>query len=532
MSSPRSSGPLPSERLRPWPPYTALLRKASLLQKGRRSSTALARCCRLACLVMLAFISFSHAIRPASAQIPPDPTAEKSAIVQQPNIVLIFADDLGYSDIGCYGATLWKTPNIDSIAAKGIRFTDFHVSQPVCSASRASLLTGCYANRIGIHGALFPGSKTGISDTEVTLAEMLGHVGYRSCVVGKWHLGLQPRFLPRQHGFDDYLGLPYSNDMWPHGIKPRSNYPPLPLYRGNDIIDSDVDAEDQSHLTQQYTERAVEFIRETTDAPFFLYYAHTFPHVPLYAGDQFAGRSPAGIYGDVIAEFDNAVGRVLSALRDRGIERETLVIFTSDNGPWLTYGNHAGKADPLRDGKGTVYEGGIRVPFVAQWPGKIPAGSVQSETAMTIDVFPTLANIVGGQLPEHPIDGLDIYGLLTAEPEARCPHDVFLHYYRTGELQALRSGPWKLILPHTLLTHVPGEDGTDGLPGRSAQVKILAPQLYHLGDDIGETIDLAAEQPAVLAYLMEKVERAREELGDSLTERKGTGTREAGRVDP
>ena len=480
-----------------------------------------------------AFVFFAVATLTATLHAQSETSPTDKPLPTRPNIVLIFADDLGFGDLGCYGETRWKTPAIDSIAANGIRFTDFHSSQPVCSASRASLLTGCYANRIGIHGALYHGSKNGIHADEVLLPELLREKGYKTCAVGKWHLGHHQQFLPLQHGFDRYLGLPYSNDMWPHGkvVKPGT-FVELPLFRDNSIIDADVDGEDQKKLTQQYGDFAVDFIEESQQAPFFLYFAHTFPHVPLFAGADYAGKSPAGIYGDVLEEFDGTVGRILETLRKNDLENNTLVIFTSDNGPWLTYGPHAGTAGPLRDGKGTIYEGGIRVPMVAKWPGVIPAGTTQSETAMTIDVLPTLARIVGADLPKHPIDGLDIFDLLTNKPEAKCPHEVFYHYYRNGELQALRSGPWKLILPHDAYCYDPNEVGSAGLPGKSRTIKITSPELYHLGDDLSEQTNVASTNPQVLERLMKLAERGRDELGDSLTKTTGKGLRPAGMINP
>jgi arylsulfatase A len=448
-----------------------------------------------------------------------------------PNIIVVFADDLGYGDLGCYGQKAYKTPHIDSIAANGVRFTDFHSSQPVCSASRASLLTGCYANRIGIHGALGPAAKNGIHDDEVLLSEMLKSKGYNTCAVGKWHLGHHQKFLPLQHGFDRYLGLPYSNDMWPHGpvVKPGT-FPELPLIRDNEIIDSDVDAQDQSKLTKQYSDFAIEFLENSKDDPFFLYFAHSFPHVPLYAGEEFKGKSKAGIYGDVIEEFDAVVGRILNFLKHNNLERNTLVIFSSDNGPWLTYGDHAGTAGPLREGKGTVYEGGTRVPMLAQWPGQIPAGSVQDATAMTIDVLPTIARIINAPLPSHAIDGLDIFDLMCSKPGAKCPHEVFYHYFRQGELQAIRSGPWKLMLPHNVNCIVPDQLGGQGKPGKSQMRKITEPELYHLGNDLGETTNLASQKPEVLKSLLELADQGRKELGDSLTKTLGSGIRPCGMI--
>jgi len=449
-----------------------------------------------------------------------------------PNVILIFADDLGYGDLGCYGEKRWKTPNIDSIASNGVRFTDFHSSQPVCSASRASLLTGCYANRIGIHGALSPGSKNGIHNDEVLLSEVLQSKGYKTCAVGKWHLGHHQKFLPLQHGFDRYLGLPYSNDMWPHGpVVKAGTFPELPLIRGNEIIDRDVDALDQSRLTELYSDFAFQFLQDSKDSPFFLYFAHSFPHVPLYASDRFLGKSNGGIYGDVLEEFDAVVGRILAFLKHNDLEKNTLVIFTSDNGPWLTYGSHAGTAGPLREGKGTVYEGGTRVPMVAQWPGHIPSGSIQHATAMTIDILPTIARIVKADLPSHPIDGLDIVDLLQSKPNATCPHNVFYHYYRQGELQAIRSGPWKLILPHDAYCIVADQPGSEGKPGKSQTRKILEPELYHLDNDLGETTNLANEKPEVVERLMKLVDAGRAELGDALTKSKGSGVRPSGSLE-
>ena len=453
------------------------------------------------------------------------------AFDNRPNIIVVFADDLGYGDLSCYGQKRYSTPNIDSIATNGVRFTDFHSSQPVCSASRASLLTGCYANRIGIHGALGPAAKNGIHDDEVLLSEMLKSKGYNTCAVGKWHLGHHQKFLPLQHGFDRYLGLPYSNDMWPHGpvVKPGT-FPELPLIRDNEIIDSDVDAQDQSKLTKQYSDFAIEFLENSKDDPFFLYFAHSFPHVPLYAGEEFKGKSKAGIYGDVIEEFDAVVGRILDFLKHNNLERNTLVIFSSDNGPWLTYGDHAGTAGPLREGKGTVYEGGTRVPMLAQWPGQIPAGSVQDATAMTIDVLPTIARIINAPLPSHAIDGLDIFDLMCSKPGAKCPHEVFYHYFRQGELQAIRSGPWKLMLPHDVNCIVPDQLGGQGKPGKSQMRKITEPELYHLGNDLGETTNLASQKPEVLKSLLELADQGRKELGDSLTKTQGSGVRPCGTI--
>ena len=448
-----------------------------------------------------------------------------------PNVVIIFADDLGYTDVGCFGATKWKTPNLDRMAKEGVRFTDFHVSQPVCSASRCSLMTGCYANRLGIHYALPPSAKVGISDSEVTLAEMFKSKGYATGIIGKWHLGHHPQFLPTKHGFDSYFGLPYSNDMWPHTPEAKKGtYPKLILFDGDKIVDDDVTAEDQATLTARYRDRAVKFVQDNKTRPFFLYFAHTFPHVPLFVGEKFRGSSGAGgVYGDVIQEFDSAIGDLLAELKTAGVDDNTLVIFSSDNGPWLSYGNHAGTKGNLREGKGSVWEGGIREPFIARWPGHIPAGSVQTEPAMTIDLWPTLAKIVGADLPKHPIDGKDIGDLLVAKPGAKCPHEAYFHYYALNELQAVRSGKWKLILPHSCRMIEDRQPGQDGQPAGYKQVS-LDMMLFDLDADVGELKNVAAEHPAVVQTMLAHAERARKDMGDSLTNRTGSGNREPGRV--
>jgi arylsulfatase len=449
-----------------------------------------------------------------------------------PNVVLIFADDLGYGDIGCFGAKGWATPNIDRIAREGVKFTDFHAAQPVCSASRAGLLTGCYPNRIGIHGALGPKAAHGISDKEMTLAQLVKQKGYATGMVGKWHLGHHTKFLPVHHGFDSYFGLPYSNDMWPEHPdgKQRKNYPTLPLIENDKVINPALTHADQAKLTRQYTERAVKFIAANQSKPFFLYVAHTFPHVPLHVADQFKGSSKQGLYGDVIQEIDWSVGQILAALKDHGLEQNTLVIFTSDNGPWLSYGNHGGSAGPLREGKGTNWEGGMREPFVARWPGHIPAGSVQTEPAMTIDILPTVAHLIDARLPKNKIDGKDITPLLLCKPGAKSPHEAYYFYYHVGQLQAIRSGKWKLMLPHTYRTMKGQKPGKDGKPGPYRQVKITKPELYDLSADIGETTNVADQHPDVVKRLLGYAEQARAELGDSLTKRKGTGVREPGRL--
>lgn len=453
-----------------------------------------------------------------------------------PNFVIIFADDLGYADLGCYGAKDIQTPNLDRMAAEGLRFTSFYAAQAVCSASRAALLTGCYPNRIGILGALGPNSKTGIHAQELTIAEVLKPRGYATAIYGKWHLGDAPQFLPTRHGFDEYFGLPYSNDMWPFhpdyvNLPPDAQrnrgYPDLPLIENERVAITPMTAEHQAHLTTWYTERAVGFIERHKSRPFFLYVPHAMPHVPLYVSDQFKGKSKAGLYGDVIMEIDWSVGEILAALRRNGLDDRTLVIFTSDNGPWLLYGNHAGSALPLREGKGTMFDGGVRVPCIARWPGRIPSGVVSSEIATTMDLLPTLARLAGTEPPnDRLLDGRDIWPLLSGQPGAQTPHEAF-YYYWGRDLQAVRSGKWKLHFPHAYPK--PQPPGGDGRPGKYASLQI-GPALFDLDADIGERTNVAADHPDIVARLEALADRARADLGDAATKREGKGLRESGRV--
>jgi arylsulfatase A-like enzyme len=440
-----------------------------------------------------------------------------------PNFVIVFADDLGYADVGCFGAQGYKTPNIDRLASEGIRFTDFYAAQAVCSASRAALMTGCYPNRVGILGALGPGSKVGINEDEQTIAEVLKTRGYATAIFGKWHLGDDPRFLPTRHGFDEYLGLPYSNDMWPRHPTNRS-FPELPLIDGEEVVKINPD---QHMLTTWYTERAVKFIEKNRDRPFLLYLPHSMPHVPLFVSEKFAGKTERGLFGDVIAEIDWSVGQVLSTLKEQGIDGRTLVIFTSDNGPWLSYGNHAGSAKPFREGKGTSFEGGVREPFVARWPGKIPPGTVCREPAMTIDLLPTCAHLAGAEVPrDRTIDGKDVTPLLLNKPGAGSPHESLLIYWGR-DLQAVRSSQWKLHLPHRY-QHLK-EAGADGRPGPYA-TESIGLSLFDLDADPGESRNVAEAHPDVVARLQKIVESAREDLGDAATKQPGKNNRPPGRL--
>lgn len=474
----------------------------------------------------------------ASSLLPAESGAQESA--PTPNVVIIFCDDLGYGDIGCFGAEGYETPNIDRLAEEGVRFTQFYAAQPVCSASRVALLTGCYPSRVGIQGALGPSSKIGIHDDEMTIAEMLKQKGYATAIFGKWHLGHEPQFLPSRHGFDEYFGLPYSNDMWPlhpdmQKLSPavrkrRIGFPDLPLFDGEEIVIEAVTADDQKQLTTWYTEHAVDFIRRQKDKPFFLYVPHSMPHVPLYVSDKFAGKTKRGLFGDVIAEIDWSVGEIAEALENNGVAENTIVIFTSDNGPWLSYGDHAGSTGPLREGKGTCWEGGVREPFLARWPGHIPAGSVCDIPAMTIDILPTLAHLVGAKLPEHPIDGRDIWPLLAGDPNAKSPHEAYYFYYANNQLQGVLSDHWKLYLPHSYRTLAGRPGGKEGLPVPYEQRELQSPELYDTRSDISETTDVASKHPEVVRRLLDYAAKAREELGDSLTKTSGKGARAPGKV--
>lgn len=451
------------------------------------------------------------------------PTLAVAKEQRGPNFVLIFADDLGYADLGCYGSERTKTPHLDQMAAEGMRFTDFHVAAAVCSASRAALMTGCYPQRVGVLGALGPHSKTGINAEEQLLPEVLKTKGYATAIFGKWHLGDAPKFLPTQHGFDQYFGLPYSNDMWPFHPTNKS-FPKLPLIEGEKTLEYNPD---QTQLTTWYTERAVKFIEDNRDRPFFVYLPHSMPHVPIFTSEKHAGKSGLGAYGDVIQELDWSVGQIRAALAKHGLAENTVVVFTSDNGPWLSYGNHAGSAGPLREGKGTTWEGGHRVPMIAAWPKQIPAGKTNGEFCTTMDILPTFAALAEAALPKAKLDGHNIVPLLRGEAEAKSPYGAFYYYWNNG-LDAVRSGPWKLHFPHSY-NSLTGPAGKDGKPAGYSQAK-TGRALYNLDSDLGEQRDVAADHPEVVAKLEKLAEEARDDLGDIHTKRAGQGRRPAGKL--
>jgi arylsulfatase len=332
-----------------------------------------------------------------------------------PNIILIYLDDMGYGDLSLTGTTGYTTPNIDLLANEGMFFTRFYAPQAVSSASRAGLLTGCYPNRIGLSGALDHTSKTGINDNEVTISELLKSKGYATAAFGKWHLGYQPQFLPTRHGFDEFFGIPYSHDMWPNHPTAKNYYPPLPLLNGEQVLTTNPD---NSQFTTQFTEKAIEYMHRQKTNPFFLYLAHPLPHVPLAVSEKFKGKSQQGLYGDVMMEIDWSIGQILQTLKDLKMDDRTLIIFTSDNGPWMNYGNHAGNTGGLREGKGTSFEGGQRVPCLMRWKGTIQEGAVCNNLVAGIDILPTLAEIAGANLPAHPIDGVSILPLMQGNSDA------------------------------------------------------------------------------------------------------------------
>jgi len=449
---------------------------------------------------------------------------ERTSSVGEPNVIVIFCDDVGYADVGVFGAKGYKTPNIDRMAAEGVKFTDFYAAAPSCTPSRAALMTGCYPQRVSLPNVIGPSAKIGISDDEKTIAEVLKPLGYAAACYGKWHLGHHPKFLPMRHGFDDYFGLPYSNDMWPNHPTNKS-FPDLPLIEGERVIEYNPD---QTQLTTWYTERAVRFIEKNKDRPFFLYVPHSMAHVPLFVSDKFKGKSERGLYGDVMMEIDWSVGQILSTLKRLGIDKKTLVIFSSDNGPWLSYGDHAGSAKPLREGKGTTFDGGQRESTIMRWPGRIPAGTVCNEPASTMDILPTIAKLTGAQLPAHTIDGKNIWPLMSGERGAKSPHEAFF-YYRGYALEAVRSGKWKLHLPHSYRSLGGRKGGTGGQPVKYEQAKIgLA--LFDLEKDIGEQDDVSAQYPDVVKRLLGFAERMREELGDSAKKMTGKNRRPPGRM--
>ena len=456
-----------------------------------------------------------------------------------PNVVIVFTDDQGYQDLSCFGSPNIYTPHLDQIAADGLRLTNFYAAQAVCSASRAALLSGCYPNRIGIKGALFPKSKIGINPMETTLAEMLQEQGYKTGIFGKWHLGHLPKFLPNNHGFDEFMGIPYSNDMWPVDYEgnqvdknhPKAKrYPQLPFFKNFDVVKEIKTIEDQAQLTTELTEAAVDFIERNKDNPFFLYVPHPMPHTPIAVSDKFKGKSDQGRYGDVIMEIDWSVGQIMNKLKEHQLDKNTIFIFTSDNGPWLNFGNHAGSASPLREGKGTAWEGGQREPCVVSYPNGIEGGRVIDTPMMTIDLLPTIAEITGAKLPELKIDGKSVWDIWTGKSN-KSPHDAYFFYYKSNELHGVRYNDWKLYFPHTYRSLNGREGGKDGYPVNYDMNEIDEIELYDLKNDISESKNVADQHPKIVLEIKSLADEMRKKLGDKLLNIEGTENRPAGSVD-
>jgi arylsulfatase A len=439
-----------------------------------------------------------------------------------PNVIIILTDDQGYADIGCFGAPLIKTPRLDRMASEGVRFTHFYAAANVCTPSRAALMTGCYPQRVDLGEVkptgtaksgrvLYANAPFGLHPDEITIAELLKARGYATGMVGKWHLGDAKQFFPTRQGFDSYFGTPYSNDMTP-----------LYFIRGDEIIERDPD---QTTITDRYTNESLKFVRDNKDKPFFLYLAHNMPHTPLHVPARWRGKSAGGLYGDVIEQLDDSVGQILDLLAELNIDDQTLVIFTSDNGPWHIRGENGGNATPLRAGKGTTYEGGMRVPCIMRWRGKIPPGGVCAELATMMDLMPTVARFAGTAAPkDRIIDGKDISDLMLSKPEAKSPHEAFF-YYSGNRLNAVRSGPWKLKLQTTLAEET--EYGKIDNPQTP-----ISPKLYNLLTDPGEQKSVLGDHPDVVDRLNALAAGAREDLGDSRTGITGKHIRPVGEIVP
>lgn len=433
--------------------------------------------------------------------------ASESEVTENPNIIVIFCDDLGWGDLGCFGNPTIRTPNLDRMAQEGQKWTQFYVAAPLCTPSRAALMTGRYPIRNGMtsaKGVLFPNSGGGLPAKEITLAEMLKQLGYSTGIVGKWHLGHLPEYLPTQQGFDRYFGIPYSNDMdkiagpgYLGEVRKDANYYPsiehynVPLMRNSEIIERPAD---QNTLTQKYTDEAVRFIREKQKQPFFLYLPHTMPHIPLFASEKYRGKSKRGLYGDVVEELDGSVGRIFDTLRELKLDKKTLVVFSSDNGPWLSFETHGGSAGPLRAGKGTTFEGGQRVPTIFWWPGRVQPGTIH-ELGSTLDLMATVAAITGGKLPkDRTLDSYDLSDALLRG--GKSPREE-MFFWTNAQLHAVRMGPWKL--------HIKAREQVNY--GKEAE--LTAPELYHLERDISEKFNVADKHPDVVESLLQKIEEHR-----------------------
>jgi arylsulfatase A-like enzyme len=453
------------------------------------------------------------------------------AQAQKPNVIIIMMDDMGYGDIEPYGMTGIATPNFNRLAREGMRLTHFNAAQPICSASRAALLTGCYPNRVGIFGAILPGSKLALNPAETTIASMLKTAGYTTGMLGKWHLGNKAPNFPIHYGFDSFYGTPYSHDIWPidydgnritDTANIRAGWPMLPLVSGDDVVDSVTTLDKAATLTGMFTQKATSFIKANKGHPFFLYLAHPMPHVPLAASANFKGKSGMGLFGDVIMELDWSLGEILKTLDDEHLTENTLLIVTSDNGPWLNFGDNAGSSGGFREGKTTTWDGGTRVPCLMRWPGHIEAGSINSKLMVNVDLLPTIAAATGATLPTQKIDGINFLHLLTGKT-ATPPREVFYYYFGRNNLEGIRYKNYKLVLAHKSGTYE-NVHGKNGHPSTILQVNV--PQaLYDLAHDPGERYDVQTLYPDILAKMLALAEDARNDLGDDLTNRVGKNVR-------
>ena len=447
---------------------------------------------------------------------------------EKPNIVFILTDDLAYADLSSYGSNDIETPFLDKMASDGVKLNSYYAAQAVCSASRAAILTGCYPNRLGISGAFGPKSKKGINPNEFLVSEMLKENDYKTGIFGKWHLGDAEKFLPTNHGFDEFYGILFSNDMWKfHPERPQDYPDELMLYRNDNPIQPLID---QSDLTKNITDESIRFIEENKDNQFFLYIAHPQPHVPLFVSNEFRGRTGNGLFADVISEIDFSVGRVMEALEKNNLTENTIIVFTSDNGPWLSYGDHAGSSGIFREGKGTAWEGGQRVPCIIKYPKEIKANTIIDEPVMGIDWMPTFSHITGSKLSNNKIDGKNIWPLLT-QKQKKSPHKELYFYYRQNELHAVRSGNWKLYFPRTYRSLNGKEGGKNGIPVKYDFNEVKSNELYNLKEDPGESINVYLQNIEKANELEKMGENARKELGDALTNRDGVGVRKIGTID-
>ncbi len=446
---------------------------------------------------------------------------------KSPNIIFILTDDLGFEDLSSYGSKLINTPYLDKLAKEGALLNSYYSTQAVCSASRASILTGSYPNRIGFSGALGPNSKKGINPNELLISEMLKINGYKTAIYGKWHLGDNKKFLPTRHGFDDFYGILYSNDMWPFHAEYPDSYPDLMLYEKEEPIKI---LEDQSNLTKELTLKSVEFINKNKENPFFLYLAHPQPHVPLFASSDFKGKSKNGLYTDVIQEIDYSVGLIMKALKDNNLEDNTIVVFTSDNGPWLSYGEHAGSTGVYREGKGTTWEGGQRVPCIVWYPNEIKPNTVISTPLMGIDWLPTFASVTNSSLSENKIDGKNIWEVLINKTK-NSPHEALFFYYHVNSLHAVRYGDWKMYFPHRYRTLNGRKGRNDGIPIKYEYVDLEQKELYDLAKDPSETKNLYQEFPEVVKKIEALADIKRSEIGDDLTKIVGIENRPVGIIE-